>query len=225
MANKFLDENGLLYFWQKILNKITGNIVNNLTSADTDKSLSAAQGKVLDEKINAINTNMGNLGGGDMLKSAYDTNNNGQVDKADNADKLGGELPSAYTKNSELPAVAKTGSYNDLTDKPTDFAPTSHTHEQSEITGLEDTIEIVTEIANGKCHSEVFDTVEEMNTWIANTENTATLKTGDVFLIRAVDVPDYWWDGTTGTAQILETTKVDLPVISNAEIDTIVATS
>lgn len=223
MANKFLDENGLLYFWQKILNKIKSNIVNNLTSTDTDKSLSAAQGKVLDEKINAINTNMGNLGGGDMMKSAYDTDNNGQVDKADNADKLGGELPSAYAKKSELPAVAKSGSYNDLTDKPTDFAPTSHTHEQSEITGLEDTIETVTEIANGKCHSEVFDTVDDMNTWVANADNTKNLTVGDVFLIRAVDVPDYWWDGTS--AQILETTKVDLNVISNAEIDTIVATS
>ena len=223
MANKFLDDNGLLYFWQKIINKIRDNIVNNLTSDDTDKSLSAAQGKVLSERINSINTGLENLGAGDMLKSVYDTNDNKQVDKADDADKLGGELPSAYVKQSEIKTVAKTGSYNDLTDKPTDFAPSSHTHEQSEINGLEDTIGTVTEIANGKCHSEVFDTVDDMNAWIANTENTKNLKVGDVFLIRAVNVPDYWWDGSS--AQVLETTKVELNVISNAEIDTIVATS
>ena len=253
MANKFLDQNGLLYLWQKITNKFVAKVdgkglstndltnelktkldgieaganktivTDNLTSTSTEEALSAKQGKVLDEKINAINTNMGNLGGGDMMKSAYDTNNNGKVDNADNADKLGGELPSAYVKQNEIKTVAKTGSYNDLTDKPTDFAPSSHTHEQSEISGLEDTIETVTDIANGKCHSEVFDTVEDMNTWVGNTENTKNLKIGDVFLIRAVNVPDYWWDGTS--AQILETTKVELNVISNAEIDTIVASS
>lgn len=253
MANKFLDENGLLYFWQKIINKFvqkeTGKglssndytaedkaklsgiaeganktiVTDNLISTSTTDALSANQGKVLDEKIAAINTNMGNLGGGDMMKSAYDTDDNGKVDNADNADKLGGELPSVYTKNSELAMVAKSGSYSDLTDKPTDFAPSSHTHEQSEINGLEDTIGTVTEIANGKCKSEVFDTVEDMNTWLEDATNTEGLKVGDVFLIRAVNVPDYWWDGSS--AQVLETTKVELNVISNSEIDTIVATS
>ena len=35
-----------------------------------------------------------------------------------------------------------------------------------------------------------------------------TLKKGDVFLIKALNVPDYWWDGTSKS--ILETTKVPL---------------
>ena len=182
MANKFLDENGLLYFWQKIISKF----------------MSKEEGKVLDEKINTINTNMGNLGGGDMMKSAYDTDGDGKVDNANNADKLGGELPSA-------------------------FAPSSHTHTQNEISGLAETIGSVTEIANGKCKTQVFDTVDDMNTWLANSTNTDGLKIGDVFLIRAVDVPDYWWDGSA--AKVLETTKVELNAISNTEIDTIVATS
>ena len=237
MANKFLDENGLLYFWQKIINKFvakeTGKglssndytteektklggiaegankttVTDNLTSISSTDALSAKQGKVLDEKITAINTNMGNLGGGDMMKSVYDTDGNGRVDNADNADKFGGELPSAYVKQTDLESLA----------------PNSHTHEMSEINGLSEEAAKLTEIANGKCHSEVFDTVDDMNAWIANTENTKNLKIGDVFLIRAVNVPDYWWDGSS--AQILETTKVELNVISNAEIDTIVATS
>jgi len=51
-----------------------------------------------------------------MLKSVYDTNNNGKVDSAESAD-----------------AVAWTG----ITGKPTTFAPTAHTHATSEVTGLD----------------------------------------------------------------------------------------
>lgn len=297
MANKFLDDNGLLYLWQKITNKFvakeTGKglstndysteektklagidtgankttVVDNLTSDSATDALSAKQGKELDKRISAITGNMENLGAGDMLKGVYDTDGNGKVDNADNADKLGGELPSAYVKQDEIKVVAKTGSYNDLTDKPTNFAPSSHTHEIGEINelvntlttkaekehqhstsditdfntemekkantththeigdinGVEEIVSEIAEIANGKCKTEVFDTEEDMNNWIANSENTKNLKVGDVFLIRAVNVPDYWWDGTS--AQILETTKVEVNVISNTEIDTIVATS
>ena len=190
MANKFLDDQGLLYFWQKIVNKF------------------------------ATKEEIANAGAGDMLKSVYDTNNNGVVD---DAEKLGGQSPDFYAKKTEL----FSGSYNDLADKPTDFAPTEHTHEMDDINGLVEAsnkaVEDLTAIATGKCASYVFDTVDALDTWLANTENTANLKTGDVFLIRAVDVPDYWWDGNTSSKQILETTKVDLSTISNTEIDTIVA--
>ena len=96
-----------------------------------------------------------------------------------------------------------------------------HTHEQSDINGLEKAIGDMTEIAQGKCASYVFATVSELETWLKNTTNTANLKVGDVFLIKAVDVPDYWWDGSA--KQVLETTKVNLTAITNAEIDTIVA--
>lgn len=340
MANKFLDDNGLLYFWQKIVNKFVAKedgkglssndytatektklsgiadgankttVTDNLTSTSTTDALSANQGKVLDDKIKAINTNLGELGAGDMLKSTYDVDDNGQVDKADDTDKLGGQLPAYYAKAADIPenvsdltndanyiktsevetkintltndidtklakkandddlaTVAKTGSYNDLTDKPTDFAPSSHNHAMTDVTGLEDALagksatghkhttsditDFSTEmakkanashtheitnvnglqtkldnmvaVAEGKRTSYVFDTVDDMNTWVANTSNTTNLKTGDVFLIRATDVPDYWWDATTSSVQILETTKVDLTTITNAEIDTIVA--
>lgn len=66
----------------------------------------------------------------------------------------------------------------------------------------------VTAVANGKTASYVFDTVAALDTELAKTSFTSKLKTGDVFLIRAVNVPDYWWDGSA--KQILETTKVDL---------------
>lgn len=38
--------------------------------------------------------------------------------------------------SSDVSMVATTGSYNDLTDKPTSMTPTAHTHAQSDITGL-----------------------------------------------------------------------------------------
>jgi hypothetical protein len=73
---------------------------------------------------------------------------------------------------------------------------------------VDDEIAEVTAVANGKCASYVFDTVADLDSWLGNSTNTAKLKTGDVFLIRAVNVPDYWWDGSA--KQILETTKVPI---------------
>lgn len=54
----------------------------------------------------------GGSGSGDMLKATYDTNNNGKVDTADNADKLGGQLPSYYsvsTHNHDTSYLKSTG--------------------------------------------------------------------------------------------------------------------
>lgn len=77
-------------------------IYNGLDSTDATQALSAAQGKILDDKIKAINTGLEELGTGDMLKSVYDTDNNGKVDGADNADKLGGVAASEYAQKTDL---------------------------------------------------------------------------------------------------------------------------
>lgn len=74
-------------------NKTT--IVDALNSASTTSALSAAQGKKLDEKIAKINTDIGNLGGGDMMQATYDPDGDGVVD---DAAKLGGALPASYAK-------------------------------------------------------------------------------------------------------------------------------
>ena len=82
------------------------------------------------------------------------------------------------------------------------------------------------EILNGKCKAYVFDyrSKEDPNyqkdpnaanktvldDWLQVIANISNLRTGDVFLIRDVGVPDYWWDGDTSSKQILETTKVPL---------------
>lgn len=273
MANKYLDSNGLLYFWQKIVNKFVAKVDGKglstndftdtykskldgvetganktvvddmLTSTSTTNALSANQGKVLDEKIKAINDGMADLGAGDMLRSVYDINGDGVVD---NAEKLGGQTPDYYAKASDISTHkheisdvngledalndAASAEHQHTTADITDFATemakkaeATHSHQQSEVIGLEDALGTMTEIAQGKCKSYVFDTVDELETWLGVADNTANLKTGDVFLIRAVDVPDYWWDENTSSKQILETTKVNLTTITNAEIDAIVA--
>lgn len=73
--------------------KISVDTVDNLTSADTDKALSAAQGKALKSAIDKITGDMGELGGGDMMKATYDTDDDGVVD---DAAKLGGQAPAYY---------------------------------------------------------------------------------------------------------------------------------
>ena len=315
MANKFLDQNGLLYFWQKIVNKVvaketgkglsTNDFTNELktkldgvadgankttvedvlTSTSSTNALSANQGKVLDEKIKSINANIGNLGGGDMLKSVYDIDNNGKVDNADNADKLNGQSADYYAKatdvkdkfsqltndgavqytsqslSNEQKAQARTnigagtssfsGSYNDLTDRPTDFAPTEHTHETSEVTGLDTalsekvnksdlgqangvaTLDETGLIPSTQLPSYVDDVVEgyaKTSTsdsgvvtvdgfYKENTYTTAIAgETGKIYVDLATNI-SYRYGGTT----FVQITSSDMTAITNAEIDTIVA--
>lgn len=95
-----------------------------------------------------------------------------------------------------------------------DDIPTLNSDNLITSNGVYASINEIMQVANGKTACYVFDTVSDMNNWLNMIENKASLHTGDVFLIRALDVPDYWWDATTnngnGGTQILETTKVDL---------------
>lgn len=141
MANKFVDQNGLLYFWQKLLAKfqqkeenkgLSSNdytneekeklkgikaeankttIVDDLTSDASDAALSAKQGKVLKGKIDAINTNLEELGAGDMLKSVYDVDGDNIVDVAKNAkdaEMLGSKTPDQYAEAGHIHGNATT---------------------------------------------------------------------------------------------------------------------
>lgn len=63
-------------------------------------------------------------------------------------------------------------------------------------------------IAKGRATAYVYDTVEALDTDLANPDFVAKLVKGDNFYIKALDVPDYWWDGTQ--KQQLETEKPDL---------------
>lgn len=88
-----------------------------------------------------------------------------------------------------------------------------------------ETISDITAIANGQCKAYVFDSESDLDAAIAeynaytnngtamsetNILNGHTLKTGDVFYLRAIGVSDYWWDDSTKSKQILETADVPL---------------
>lgn len=93
-------------------------VEDSLTSDSTTAALSAAQGKALDAKIDALEDSIGEAGYGDMLKTTYDADNDGKVDnakhaetatQADNAtlaadaEKFGGQLPAYYAAKTDIP--------------------------------------------------------------------------------------------------------------------------
>ena len=76
------------------------------------------------------------------------------------------------------------------------------------LTDIENVAKQAEVIARGRATGYVFDTVEDLDLWLQNSENTSKLVLGDNFYIRAINVPDYWWDGVT--RQQLEAEKPDL---------------
>lgn len=78
-------------------NKTT--IVDNLTSTASGSALSAAQGKALNDRINEVEQEIEQAGGGDMLRSTYDQDMDGVVD---NAKALEGHGASYFAKTTDL---------------------------------------------------------------------------------------------------------------------------
>ena len=75
-----------------------------------------------------------------MLAATYDTDGDGIVD---DAEKLGGQLPSYYAKAADMPSVpawALSNTKPTYTAQEVGAAAAEHTHEQGEITGLETTL-------------------------------------------------------------------------------------
>lgn len=89
-----------------------------------------------------------------------------------------------------------------------------------ELQEIKDTAERAETIAKGRATGYVFDTVDDLDLWLKNTENTSKLLLGDNLYVREIGVPDYWWDGST--KQPLETQKVDLSnYIKNTDYATV----
>ena len=100
-------------------------VVNNLTSDSVTDALSAAQGKALKTAIDSLTGDLGELGGGDMLKATYDTNNNGYVDNAENAVKLDGHVISEFSMNGHTHEISN---INNLQTELNNKADKEHTH-------------------------------------------------------------------------------------------------
>lgn len=116
-------------------------------------------------------------------------------------------------KNTDVRAEAKDGEDYILTNADKEeIANITEPLVETAIQPILDEIQEISEkaetIAKGRATGYVFDTLEDLELWLQNSENTSKLVLGDNLYIRAVGVPDYWWDGTE--KQVLETQKVDL---------------
>lgn len=142
--SKYLDQDGLLYLWNskikpalaKYLPLAGGTMTGKLKlSGAPTEDMDAATKKYVDDSV-------ADKGGGDMLKSVYDTNDNGIVD---NAEKVGG-----HTVETDVPAnaVFTDTTYENATDsapglmsaadytKLAGFSAASDYAKKSDITGL-----------------------------------------------------------------------------------------
>lgn len=72
------------------------------------------------------------------------------------------------------------------------------------------TAENAERIAKGRATGYAFDTEADMNNWLNNVTFKESLVHGDNLYIRALNVPDYWWDAENQKAYPLETQKVNM---------------
>ena len=79
---------------------------------------------------------------------------------------------------------------------------------QPTIDNIQEKAENAETIAKGRATAYVYDTLEELEAALKDEKFVSGLVKGDNFYIRAIDVPDYWWDGTQ--KQQLEVEKPDL---------------
>lgn len=81
-----------------------------------------------------------------------------------------------------------------------------------QVTGLQALLDIIEAIAKGASRAVTFDTLAQLDGWLAGTytrldgKTKADLQVGDNLYIKQLDVPDYWWGGD-GKYE-LETAKV-----------------
>lgn len=109
---------------------------------------------------------------------------------------------------SDVQAWAKAATKPTYTASEVGALPTSHNTSETAHTDIRTEIASVRLVAEGALVGYAFDTVADMNSWIAVAANKAKLKIGNSLFIRATDVPDYWWDGES--ALPVEGEKVDL---------------
>lgn len=91
---------------------------------------------------------------------------------------------------------------------------TTHNASDTAHSDIREAVQTVDNIARGRATALVFDTLVQLQDWIAGTytrpdeKTVADLITGDNLYIRDTDVKDYWWDGTA--MQELEAEAPDL---------------
>lgn len=100
-----------------------------------------------------------------------------------------------YSESIKMPTSGGSGGYDD-------------TEIRQEIARANSKANEAESIAKGRSKGYVFDTLADLDEALLDEEFVAGLLMGDNLYIRALNVPDYWWDGSD--KQQLETQKVDL---------------
>lgn len=178
------------------------DIIDNLETADSQSALSANQGKVLNEKIETLETGTV-IGEYDeetgTMKLEFNTPVQGIIEDTLESDNIDNALS------------AKQGKV--LNNK---------------ITNVENIANEANTIAKGKNKARVFATTEAMNEWLSDDINKGLANVGDNLYIVDTEVPDWWIsetleepnsDGRYYEIAQLETQKVDLTTINNAIAD------
>ena len=202
-------------------------VIDNLTSEETTKALSAKQGKILKDLVDHKYTKPSNGIPKDHLEIEVQLS----LDKADKAVQPS-QISDMETRTHASETYQTKGNYivegdSRLTDSRT---PKAHTHPQSDITNLTTDLQNIREVAEGKTKTYVAshffgdaDTPNKIfysnnNIVLTNSsfiiirrdnalnENISeddylyldNLKIGDVILIPEIDVPDRWYGGKTG---------------------------
>lgn len=80
---------------------------------------------------------------------------------------------------------------------------------------LKSAVDNLETVAKGGAIAKVFDTKEDLDTWLAVEGNPDTLSVGQNIYIAATGTPDYWWDGIG--LQILETDKIEIESMTYEE--------
>lgn len=148
------------------------------------------------EKAQSVETTKGEI---DTIKTHIDGQKVATDTNAINAKASEDNAKDSETEAERQAGIALNNILNGVTTHNEDEQ--SHPHILGELVAIE-------AIARGKATAKVFDTVTDMNDWLAIPENVEQLSIGDNLYIVDIDVPDYWWDGTQ--PQILEAEAVNL---------------
>ena len=199
------------------------NIVNGTTQVGSAAKVGTIAASSVAEKTwveDYVTEKMADTGVGDMLASVYDVDGDGTVD---DADKLGGQLPSYYAKASDLTTV--TSNITKIVDGTTKVAKAIAADSATSATKA-------TQDGNGKVIADTYATVTALNTTNTNVTNitngttkVAKATAADSATKATQDASGNVITSTYATKSALDTTNANITKITDGTTTVAKATS
>ena len=201
-----------------VLQKVV-SIENTVSAIEDDASEALATANAAEALVEGANTNANTAL--NAANSALSQVSTAITDSASALNSANQALATANALNASVVNAVATANNaastaNNAYDKSEDAETTANAASQSAINAVETATEALSaantayDTAVGKTKSYTFANDSALNSWLLQPGNIANLNNGDVFLLIALDQPDYWWDNVNQTKRVLETTKVDL---------------